>query len=176
VIALKIKYSALIFCALLSLLLLTAPSSAVPSSQPLKYAFVDQVLDPYTLEVSIGKRLYTVRMLGLVPLNAQKPANLLKLSDLQVEKYVKSHLYNTFVYLECDDQERDFEDRLLVYVWLDKPEKRDDTEIRTKMMNAKLLLEGYGQWALTIPNYKYTSNLRSYSEEAQNKKIGLWAK
>lgn len=150
--------------------------SAAAAPQQLKYAFVERVVDACTLEVSMGKRLYTVRLLGLTPLESLKPEVLSKLGDLKAENYVSSHVYNTFVYLETDDQEKDYDDRLLAYVWLDKPEIRNDREIRTKMLNAKLLQEGYGLWALTIPNYKYTSYLRSYGEEAQKKNLGIWAK
>lgn len=161
---------------LLVLVLTAAVSvcSAAPA-QPLKYAFVERVIDTYTLEVSIGRKLHTVRLLGLSPLEALKPETLLRLSDLQADKFVNSHVNNTFVYLELDTQERDFDDRLLAYVWLDKPETKDDKEIRAKMLNAKLLLAGYGQWTLTIPNYKYTSYLRSYGEEAKRKSNGIWS-
>lgn len=151
-------------------------SASAAAAKSLTYAFVEKVVDPYTLEVSIGRKLHTVRLLGLTPLESLKPQTLFKLSDLKADSYVANHVYNTFVYLETDDQEYDFEDRLLAYVWLDKPITRSDAEIRAKMLNAKILLEGYGQWTLTLPNYKYTSNLRTYSEEAQKKSLGIWQK
>lgn len=163
-------------CVLTLVFALGPAGSATAAPQPLKYAFVERVVDAYTLEVSIGRKLYTVRLLGLTPLESLKPEMLLKLGDLKADNYVSTHVYNTFVYLEFDDQEKDFDDRLLAYVWLDKPEARNDKDIRTKMLNAKLLQEGYGQWTLTIPNYKYTSYLRAYGEEAQKKSLGMWSK
>ncbi|MCX7781775.1 MAG: thermonuclease family protein [Negativicutes bacterium] len=166
-----------LLCLLVALCFLlspTIPAEAAPAGQTLRYAFVEQVLDPYTIEVSIGKRLYTARLLGVAPLNGLKPDTLMKLSNLKADSYVKNRIYNTFVYLETDQQERDYEDRLLVYVWLEKPEKRDDAEVRAKMLNAALLLEGYAQWSLTLPNYKYNSFLRACGEEAQKRQAGIW--
>lgn len=154
----------------------SAPASAASAPPPMKYAFVERVVDAYTLEVSIGRKLQTVRLLGLSPLESLKPETLLKLGDLKAEAYVSSLVANTFVYLEFDTKEKDFEDRLLAYVWLDKPGKQSAAELREKMLNARLLAEGYGEWVLTMPNYKYTNYLRTFGEEAQKKNIGLWTK
>jgi len=172
-----LKRTCIILACIVTLVFALGPvCSAASAPQPLKYAFVERVIDAYTLEVSIGRKLHTVRLLGLSPLESLKPEMLNKLGDLKVDNYVSTHAYNTFVYLEFDAEDRDFEDRLLAYVWLEKPEKRDASEVRTKMLNAKLLAEGYGQWMLTLPNYKYTSYLRSSGEEAQKKHLGIWSK
>ncbi|QGG48048.1 thermonuclease family protein [Heliorestis convoluta] len=54
------------------------------------------------------------------------------------------------VFLEFDLQPRDKYGRILAYVWLSEPENDSDQEVRKKMFNAQLLLQGSGQ-QLTIP-------------------------
>jgi len=88
--------------------------------------------------------------------------------------YTKSKLLNKDVWLELDVQERDKYGRLLAYVWLSPPTKENDKEIRTKMFNAVLLLEGYAQVMTVPPNVKYAEYFREYQQEAREKNAGLW--
>ena len=149
-------------------------SLAAPAAD-YKVAFVERIIDPFTLEVSIGRRLQTVRLLGVSPQDGLKPELQTKLRELKAEQYAASLLSRTFVYLEFDVDNKDSADRLLAYVWLEKPEKKDQQEISTKMYNGKLLRDGYGQWSLDLPNYKYSASLRSLSEEAQKQHLGIWS-
>lgn len=163
---------------LFTALLLLAPwqqtSFAAPAGD-YKVAFVERIIDPFTLEVSIGRQLHTVRLLGVSPLDGLKPGQQKKLKELKAEQYAASFLLRTWVYLEFDVDNKDSADRLLAYVWLEKPEKKDQQEIGTKMYNGRLLRDGYGQWSLDLPNYKYSSSLRSLSEEAQKQHLGIWS-
>lgn len=102
-------------------------------------------------------------------------------STMQVEPYgkeaaayTKSKLLNKDVWLELDVQERDKYGRLLAYVWLSPPTKESAEEIRTKMFNAVLLLEGYAQVMTVPPNVKYAEYFRKYQQEAIEKNAGLW--
>lgn len=88
--------------------------------------------------------------------------------------YTKSQLYGKDVWLELDVQERDKYGRLLAYIWLSPPVKESDTEIRSKMFNAILLLEGYAQIMTVPPNVKYVDYFRVYQQEAREKNLGLW--
>ena len=88
--------------------------------------------------------------------------------------YTKSKLLGKNVWLELDVQERDKYGRLLAYVWLSPPTKESDEEIRTKMFNAVLLLEGYAQVMTVPPNVKYAEYFGKYQQEAREKKAGLW--
>jgi len=88
--------------------------------------------------------------------------------------YTKSKLLGKNVWLELDVQERDKYGRLLAYVWLSPPTKESDEEIRTKMFNAVLLLEGYAQVMTVPPNVKYAEYFREYQLEAREKNAGLW--
>lgn len=88
--------------------------------------------------------------------------------------YTKSKLLNKDVWLELDVQERDKYGRLLAYVWLSPPTKESDKEIRAKMFNAVLLLEGYAQVMTVPPNVKYAEYFRKYQQEAREENAGLW--
>lgn len=88
--------------------------------------------------------------------------------------YTKSKLLNKDVWLELDVQERDKYGRLLAYVWLSPPTKESDKEIRAKMFNAVLLLEGYAQLMTVPPNVKYVEYFKKYQYEAMEKEAGLW--
>lgn len=102
-------------------------------------------------------------------------------STTQVEPYgkeaasfTKSKVLGKDVWLELDVQERDKYGRLLAYVWLSPPTKESDKEIRAKMFNAVLLLEGYAQVMTVPPNVKYAEYFKKYQQEAREENTGLW--
>ncbi|SFE00872.1 micrococcal nuclease [Thermoanaerobacter thermohydrosulfuricus] len=88
--------------------------------------------------------------------------------------YTKSKLYGKDIWLELDVQERDKYGRLLTYIWLSPPVKESNTEIKNKMFNAILLLEGYAQIMTVPPNIKYVDYFRTYQQEAREQNKGLW--
>ncbi|MDO9557190.1 MAG: thermonuclease family protein [Coriobacteriia bacterium] len=50
-----------------------------------------------------------------------------------------------------------------------------EAEIRSKMLNARILLDGYAH-LMTIPlNIAYVDYLRTYEREAREASAGLWA-
>ncbi len=79
------------------------------------------------------------------------------------------------VLLERDAEERDRYGRLLAYVWLEAPVAISDAEIRAKMLNAKLALDGYAQQMTIPPNVRYADKFRRYVGEARSAQRGLWA-
>jgi micrococcal nuclease len=78
------------------------------------------------------------------------------------------------VCLEIDTTERDKYGRLLAYIWLEQPIEINDKEIRNKMFNAILLLNGYAQILTIPPNVRYVDNFTIYQNEARESNIGLW--
>jgi len=79
------------------------------------------------------------------------------------------------VLLERDVDERDRYGRLLAYVWLEAPSEISDAEMRAKMLNATLALDGYAQQMTIAPNVKYASSFKRYVAEARDANRGLWA-
>lgn len=93
----------------------------------------------------------------------------------EASDYTKSKLEGQQIWLELDVGERDQYGRMLAYVWLEKPVSFTDDEIRAKMFNAKLLLEGYAQIMTVPPNVKYAEQFRLFQHEARNANKGLWS-
>ncbi len=79
------------------------------------------------------------------------------------------------VFLERDAEERDRYGRLLAYVWLSKPVSEDASEVRAKMLDARLALDGYAQQMTIAPNVKYADVFRRCVAEAREAGRGLWA-
>lgn len=79
------------------------------------------------------------------------------------------------VLLETDAEERDRYGRMLAYVWLEVPTAISDVEIRAKMLNAKLALDGYAQQMTFPPNVRYADKFKRYVSEARTAQRGLWA-
>lgn len=79
------------------------------------------------------------------------------------------------IYLQKDVSETDRYGRLLRYVWLSQPTDVDsETEVRAKMYNARLLLEGYAQIATFPPDIKYVDMFTKFQREARENNRGLW--
>lgn len=79
------------------------------------------------------------------------------------------------IYLQKDVSETDRYNRLLRYVWLSQPtDVESESEIRAKMYNAKLLLEGYAQIATFPPDIKYVDIFTKFQREARETGRGLW--
>jgi len=89
--------------------------------------------------------------------------------------FTQRRLDGKTVFLEMDVSERDRFGRLLAYVWLDNPINESESEIRAKMFNADLLLQGYAQLMTITPNVKYTDMFLKFEREARNAGKGLWA-
>ena len=80
------------------------------------------------------------------------------------------------VYLSKDISDKDKYDRLLRYVWLEKPtDTKDETEIREKMYNAKVVLDGYANVHEYAPNNTLYPLFLTFEAEAEKENRGLWA-
>lgn len=92
----------------------------------------------------------------------------------EASSYTKAQLASKTVFLETDVGFRDTYGRLLAYVWLQMPTDTGDAEIRAKMFNAKLALDGYAQQMTIQPNAKYADYFTKYVAEARDANRGLW--
>lgn len=92
----------------------------------------------------------------------------------KAKAYTKNELLGKKVWLEFDVQERDKYGRLLAYVWLEPPSSDSEEEIRAKMFNARLLLEGYAQVMTVPPNVPYQDKFLRFQAEARKAGRGLW--
>ena len=133
---------------------------------------VTRVIDGDTIEVEMRGETYKVRLIGI---NTPESTTKIEPYGKEASNFTKSQLLGKKVYLEKDVSETDKYGRLLRYVWLKKPSEPTDSEIRTKMFNAILVLEGYAQAATYPPDVKYAEYFAKYEAEARENNRGLWA-
>jgi len=139
-----------------------------------KRCYVVDVVDGDTIKVNLSGEEYKVRLIGVNTPETNHPTKHLEPYGPEAKAFTKRMLTGRTVYLEFDVQEKDRYGRLLAYVWLKKPSKITEEEIRTKMFNAILLLEGYAQVMTIQPNVKYADYFLQYQREAIEEERGLW--
>ncbi|UXF00579.1 nuclease [Fervidobacterium riparium] len=139
-----------------------------------KKATVLEVIDGDTIKVSIAGEEYKVRLIGVNTPETKHPVKKVEYYGPEAKAFTKKFLTGRTVYLEFDVGEKDRYGRLLAYVWLEKPKDRTNEEIRKKMFNAILLLEGYAQVMTVQPNVKYVDYFIEYQREARENNKGLW--
>ncbi|NLD47800.1 MAG: hypothetical protein GX660_11485 [Clostridiaceae bacterium] len=93
----------------------------------------------------------------------------------EASDYTKRILKGKTIYLEKDVSETDKYGRLLRYIWIEPPTEISESEIRTKMFNAIMVLEGYAQSSTYPPDVKYSEYFKDFQKEARENNTGLWA-
>lgn len=137
-------------------------------------ATVTYVVDGDTVQVTLaGGGEERVRFIGVDTPESTRGKN--DPYGKEASDFTKAKLEGQQIWLEHDVGERDQYGRMLAYVWLEKPVSFTDDEIRAKMFNAKLLLEGYAQIMTVPPNVKYAEQFRVFQHEARNADKGLWS-
>lgn len=135
-------------------------------------ATVTYVVDGDTVYVALaGSKKEKVRFIGI---NTPESTRKVEPYGKQASTYTKKRLDGRKVWLELDVRERDRYGRLLAYVWLEKPADDSEKEVRAKMFNAELLLEGYARVMTVPPNVKYVDYFKKYQREAREANKGLW--
>lgn len=136
-------------------------------------AKVVKVVDGDTIEVSVNNKTYKVRFIGV-----NTPESTIKHEPYgkEASNYTKKMLTGKTVYLQKDVSETDKYGRLLRYVWLSIPkDNTNDKEIKEKMYNANLVLNGYAQVMTVPPDVKYSDKFVEYQKSAREGNKGLWA-
>jgi micrococcal nuclease len=144
----------------------------------LYYVRVLRVTDGDTLEVVFDSSAKEkVRLIGVDTPETVHPSKPVQFYGKEASEFTKKNLTDRKVWLQLDVQARDRYQRILGYVWLEKPKDTDsEAEIRSKMFNAKLLLDGFGQVMTIQPNARYSALFALFQREAREKNKGLWGK
>jgi micrococcal nuclease len=129
--------------------------------------------DTVVVKFSTGKE-EKVRLIGMNTPETVKPNSPVETYGKEASEYTKKRLLGKTVYIESDVGDHDKYGRLLRYVWLNVPEKVNEQEIREKMFNAILLLDGYAQQMTVPPDVKYAGYFRKFEREARENNKGLW--
>lgn len=134
-------------------------------------ATVKRVVDGDTIIVIIDNKEYRVRLIGV---NSPESTTTIEEYGKEASSYTSSKLTGKTVYLEKDVSETDKYGRLLRYVWIDLPSHYNENEIKTKMFNSILVINGYAQAATYPPDVKYSNYFKDFQKIARDKNIGLW--
>lgn len=139
-------------------------------------AIVTSVADGDTLHVKINGREEKVRLIGVNTPEIAHPDLGIKEQPYGKEAaaYTQKRLTGKQVYLELDVGERDKYGRILAYIWLEQPKSDSEAEVRAKMYNAELLLNGYARVMTVPPNVKYADMFVKFQREAKDAGKGLW--
>jgi endonuclease YncB( thermonuclease family) len=136
----------------------------------LEVATVARVIDGDTFELSDGRK---VRLIGV---NTPESTTRHEEYGKEASNYTKSKLEGKQIWLQKDVSETDRYGRLLRIVWLQIPsDDMNESEIRSKMFNADLVLNGYAEPSTYPPDVKYADYFRKFAREARETDKGLWA-
>jgi micrococcal nuclease len=131
---------------------------------------VERVVDGDTLKLTDGRR---IRLIGV---NTPESTKRTEEYGKEASQYTTSKLNGKHVWIQKDISETDRYDRLLRIVWVDIPtDDMDEKEIRTKMFNADLVINGYAEPSTFQPDVKYSDYFIKFAREAREQNTGLWA-
>ncbi len=150
-----------------------------PEANTFQEAVLTRVVDGDTLEVSIDGETHKLRLILVDAPESKHPiAELNSTYGDMATEFVQHQLpIGTVLYLQKDVSETDQYNRLLRYVWTERPASDEPTadEINQWMFNAILLQHGYAKIASYPPDVKYVDHFRNLSETARLSQVGLWA-
>ena len=124
---------------------------------------VVEVVDGDTIEVALGRRVETVRLLGVDTPEVVHPDRPVECFGPEASAFTKEQLTGRSVHLETDVVERDPYGRLLAYV-----------EIDGRRFNDELLRRGYATLLVIPPNGRHGRTMLDAEMEARRAGRGLW--
>ncbi|MEG6533717.1 thermonuclease family protein [Mycobacterium sp. Z3061] len=131
---------------------------------------IERTIDGDTFELTDGRK---VRLIGV---NTPESTKEQEIYGKEASAYTKSMLEGKTVYLQKDVSETDQYGRYLRLVWLEQPTNAmDEEEIRAKLFNAILVLNGYAEPSTYEPDTTYSQLFQNFADEARGKNMGLWA-
>lgn len=135
-----------------------------------------RVVDGDTIVIDRGKGNETVRLIGInAPESVHNNPDYNTEDGRKSSAFLKEWMENVdLVYLEKDVNDTDKYGRLLRYVWIVEPKEFDENEIRERMLNAIILLEGYAQGVTYQPDVNYQDYFTEFTQEARENNTGLW--
>jgi endonuclease YncB( thermonuclease family) len=136
-------------------------------------ANIIRVIDGDTVVVELNGNEETVRLIGVnTPESVGQYKDNPQPYGVEASEFTKRELKKgATVYLTKDISETDKYQRLLRYVWLEKPNIK---ALKSTMFNAILLAEGYANTMTIPPDVKYAEVFKLLEREAMELKKGLW--
>lgn len=150
----------LIIVAFIAILLAYSALTSPSVESNLRQATVVRVVDGDTLVVDIdGEGERKVRLIGIDTPESVHPERDKNSEDgVRASEHTEEILPpGTVVWLERDVSDTDAYDRLLRYVWLEEPDDQNDPEeVRDKMLNARLVADGWARAVDYPPDTKWS--------------------
>ena len=132
--------------------------------------------DGDTIWVKIDGKKEKVRFVGVNTPEVAKDGNPAEFMAEEAKEFTEKNLKNKDIYLEKDISDRDKYDRLLRYIWLEKPLSNPElSDIENKTLNGILVKEGYAYANYYKPDIKYHDYLKDLEKSAKNNKKGIWS-
>jgi len=158
---------------ILFVLLIAGCSSQTSTFQ--KADFV-RIVDGDTIVIDRGYGNETVRLIGIdAPESVHQDPSRNTEEGRRASAFLADWLKNTaIVYLQKDVSDTDRYDRLLRYVWLKQPESENESEVRTQMVNAILILNGFAFQHSYPPDTANDEIFQKLMQEAKENHEGLW--
>jgi len=130
---------------------------------------IRRVIDGDTVRLVDGRR---VRLIGI---NAPEMGDNEEPFAVEAAEWLRVLVEGKTVYLQKDVSETDRFDRLLRYIWLEKPDQINEDTIRGLMINAMIVAEGYAQPYTFPPDVLFSDLFLKLAREARDSEKGLWA-
>lgn len=146
-----------------------AATEAVPAGAT--EAKVSAVIDGDTIEVTLGRKSETVRLLGIDAPDLVDPASPREcFAPEAAERAAELLPKNRAVWLEQDAEDRDDDGRLLRYVWL------KSAGGKASLSNETLVKEGFASLSAASANdLKHAKRLTRAEDEATSEEYGVWS-
>lgn len=146
------------------------PDPPEPARPVVQQASVTRVIDGDTIEVRFGGDLERVRLMGVD--TPERGDDFYSEASAFTAQWAGR---GTKVFLETDVEERDRYGRLLAYVWLERPSANPSrSEILGRMVNAKLLYQGFAVLLTISPNVGYVDFFTGFQADAKKAGKRLW--
>lgn len=147
------------------------------SSSVYEKATVTRIVDGDTIVVDIDGNSKTVRFVGVNTPETKHPTKGVEYYGKEASQFTTKMLEGKTVYLQKDVSDTDRYNRLLRFIWLNKPATNTPTneEIEKNMFNAILVANGYANVSTYAPDNTYENIFITLENKAKENKIGMWA-
>ncbi|WP_239454244.1 thermonuclease family protein [Bacillus suaedaesalsae] len=135
----------------------------------LEQVAISRIVDGDTVVLQDGRK---VRLIGI---NTPESTTRTEVYGEEAKEYTTNELDGRNVWIQKDVSETDRYSRHLRIIWLDVPtDDMNETEIRKKMFNAHLVLNGFAEPSTYPPDVKYSEYFLKFAREARESNTGLW--
>lgn len=133
-------------------------------------------VDGDTIWVDIDGTREKIRFVGVNTPELARDGKPAEFMAEEAKNFTSNALKDKEIYLEKDVTDRDKYDRMLRYIWLEKPTSNPTKEdIEEKILNGILVKKGYAYSNYYKPDTKYQKYLDKIEKSAQNKTLGIWS-